>query len=441
MAAPAHQYHPHDETPALLLNLGAVPATNIVQQCLEPKGKNSRYALGLFFILVQCVVWIVAAVVAQKLFSDYQVPPFLLTYIGMSLLALLLPIHFMREQWATANAPPLLNQALQADDNHHTAPQITESLSVDSLAVQLESAQHCTDYMDFAHASTHQLANDHVRKWNHRKHITAALWLTPAMFVADYMFNKALAGTSVASATVLVSTQSLWVFLLAALVFHLEPWSIWKLGGVIAGVAGTALTAYDDVHKNGDNAEDQGEHAIGGDVAAVVAALLYAIYTIQVKKFCPENEDLYSMSLLLGYIGLICTVAMAPIGIYMSIQLHTVGEGWTWVLLGMICAKGILDFMVTDYCLFRAILLTNATVATVGLGLTIPMAFCADFVMGKLDSVTLTGVAGTLAIAIGFLIVNLVPDEVDHTNDNKDDTVGDIKDNSRPAAKESHVML
>jgi len=150
---------------------------------------------------------------------------------------------------------------------------------------------------------------------------------------------------------------------------------------------------------------------------------------------------LYSMSLLLGYIGLICTVAMAPIGIYMSIQLHTVGEGWTWVLLGMICAKGILDFMVTDYCLFRAILLTNATVATVGLGLTIPMAFCADFVMGKLDSVTLTGVAGTLAIAIGFLIVNLVPDEVDHTNDNKDDTVGDIKDNKSPAAKESHVML
>jgi solute carrier family 35 protein F5 len=425
--------HTTSTTPALLASF-ATSAAEWQQQCscqffLEPSSKSGRYALGLFFIVVQCIVWIVAAVLTQKLChndgedEDGGVPPFVLSYIGMSLLSLLLPIHYFGNPKKKDDQATYVTTTDNTDTNTDT---ITETPSLDSLAMQLASAQHCSDYMAFATASTHQLTKDHTRPWNHRKHITAAIWLAPAMLGADFMFNQALALTSVASSTVLVSTQSLWVFFLAALVFRMEDFSYYKLGGVVAGVVGTAMTAWDDtiMHPQEDSTYAL-EYSWRGDVCAVVAALLYAMYTIQVKQFCPEKEDLYSMTLLLGYIGVICAVAMAPMGLTLAIR--DVGSSWSWKMVAMMVAKGLMDFMVTDYCLFRAIVLTNATVATVGLGLTIPMAFGTDFVMGKLQTVTLMGLGGAIAIAIGFLIVNLVPDgndkedhiETDH-DDNKD---------------------
>jgi solute carrier family 35 protein F5 len=139
-----------------------------------------------------------------------------------------------------------------------------------------------------------------------------------------------------------------------------------------------------------------------------VAACFYATYTIQVRILCPANEELFSMQLLFGYIGLFCFVGLLPFGLYIGIMKTHISS----FILMIILTKGLLDFCVTDYCLFRAVILTNPTVATCGLGLTIPMAFAADWALGKADTVTGISALGAVAVTAGFLIVNLSPEKV-----------------------------
>ena len=101
---------------------------------------------------------------------------------------------------------------------------------------------------------------------------------------------------------------------------------------------------------------DGSDMAIHSDIYAVLAAVLYATYTIQVRMFCPKWEELYSMPLLLSLIGLVCTVGMAPHALYLA----ATDVPWSLRLIGLILSKGFMDFTITDYSLFRAIILTNA---------------------------------------------------------------------------------
>jgi solute carrier family 35 protein F5 len=340
---------------------------------------SPRYALGLFFIFLQCLTWIFAAILTQYLFEDsgFQ-SPFLMTYIGMSMLSVMLPIQLWKE--------------------YQESKQFLDS--PDSFDHELTNATTYADYWHILSRRSSLLIADKTTRWNHKKHFLAALHVAAAMFLADYMFNSALANTSVASATVVVSTQSVIVLLLAVLV-RVETFSWAKLLGVLLSFVGTALTTLADA---GDD-EDQG--TILGDLFAFIAALAYASYSVQVRVLCPQDEELYNMQLLLGYIGILCLIPLAPVALYMiltQVQL-------TPRIFGMLLVKGLLDFCLTDYLLFRSIILTNATVATVGLGMTIPMAFLADWAVGKLGAVSIYSILGALAVTVGFLIVNLVPEK------------------------------
>jgi solute carrier family 35 protein F5 len=66
--------------------------------------------------------------------------------------------------------------------------------------------------------------------------------------------------------------------------------------------------------------------------------------------------------------------------------------------------------------------LTNATTASVGLGLTIPLAFLVDWVLGKGNATTIQSLLGPVAIAIAFLIVNLTGNSIDEREQNIHDT-------------------
>jgi solute carrier family 35, member F5 len=70
-------------------------------------------------------------------------------------------------------------------------------------------------------------------------------------------------------------------------------------------------------------------------------------------------------------------------------------------------AKGMLKDVVSGYLWACAIVLTSATVATVGFGLTILLTFVSDLVMGHGDVVSLQSVLGALSVLVGFILVNI----------------------------------
>jgi solute carrier family 35, member F5 len=217
-----------------------------------------------------------------------------------------------------------------------------------------------------------------------------------------------------------VSTSSVFVFVLAVMAGD-ETYTHVKLLGVMLGIMGTALTAFHDLAHHDD--DDEGEacangcdYVLWGDSLSLVAAVAYASYAVQVRVLCPRNEDLYSMILLLGYIGLVIMVPLAPVALYLLTQVQM-----TSTVFWLVVVRGLLDYVLSEYLHFRAVVLTNATTATVGLGLTIPFAFFADWLMDKANVASIPSLMGAIAVSAGFLIVNLSNNhDEEHDGDHKE---------------------
>ena len=95
----------------------------------------------------------------------------------------------------------------------------------------------------------------------------------------------------------------------------------------------------------------------------------------------------------------------------------------TWTIFLFLILKGLLDNVLSDYLWARAVILTSATVASVGVGLTIPMAFLADWFMGY-SSAGLGDVFGAIFVLLGFVFVNInVEKETPRSSSREEDTV------------------
>ena len=136
-----------------------------------------------------------------------------------------------------------------------------------------------------------------------------------------------------------------------------------------------------------------------------------------------------SMQLLFGYIGVWNLILLLPVAIWVILSSNAAAESqgtdpskWasssdgstdvvhttlTWSILIFLLLKGLLDNVLSDYLWARAVILTSATVASVGVGLTIPMAFAADWIMGNGHSTQGGEVLGAISVLIGFVFVNL----------------------------------
>jgi solute carrier family 35 protein F5 len=236
-------------------------------------------------------------------------------------------------------------------------------------------------------------------QWTRAKHVQTALKIAPVWFLANWSYNGALFFTSIASSTVLMSTCSLFAFLFAVIARD-EGFQYIKLSGVLLGIAGVGLTAYHD--SRDATCENHCRYALLGDLLAVVAALAFGAYAVQIRLLCPRNEELYSMQSLLGYIGLVNMIVLSPFAVWrLAGQSHM-----TLVILGLIFVRGLFDYVLSEYLYFRAVVLTNASVATLGLTLTIPLAFGADAVLNNGNILSLASVVGAAAVVGGFLLVN-----------------------------------
>jgi solute carrier family 35 protein F5 len=346
---------------------------------------SREYALlGFLFIILVAVIWTASSVLVQYLYNDHAFgSPFLVAYIGVSLFTLWLP-------------------------NEQLVKWVLRRRTV------LDGVDHAVDI------SADQLLQPKANlPWTDKEHWHAALYIAPVCFVANLTYNASLAYTSISSSTVLASTGSLFTFLFALLAKD-EHFSFMKLFGVVLGVCGCFMTTLQDTYtsSSGDadvgNADDTDtstyKNPLLGDILGLMSAIMYGAYAVQIRVVCPHDESLYSMQRLLGYVGLINMVALSPIAL---------GEvfgrvGLSPVVVGLLILKGLFDNVLSDYLWLRAVLLINATVATVGLGIAIPLAFTADLVLGKEDVLSSGAVLGALAILAGFLLVNLADDTVYH---------------------------
>ncbi|EEC49036.1 predicted protein, partial [Phaeodactylum tricornutum CCAP 1055/1] len=324
---------------------------------------SRSYAQGLVFIVLVALIWAASSVLVQYLYTEQSFEsPFLLTYIGVSLFTLWLPTRLLTE-WVEHRFRKVANDVSPEED-------------------------------------ADVVYTDHrFSPWTHGDHLKAAAKIAPVWFVANWSYNASLAYTSITSSTVLAATGSIFTFIFALLLKD-EQFAWMKLAGVLLGVSGSCLTAlHDSSSKSSSDSDAVRNLELFGDFLGLISAVGYGAYAVQTRVLCPRDEALYSMQLLLGYIGLIDLIVLSPIAIYQSI---------TSVQIPLfVFLFGLLDNVISDYMWLRAVILTNATVATVGLGLTIPLAFASDIILGKSDVLSTGSVLGALIVLLGFVFVNI----------------------------------
>ena len=134
-------------------------------------------------------------------------------------------------------------------------------------------------------------------------------------FIANYFVAACLKYTSVASSTILTSTSSIWTLIFGAIV-RVESFTLKKLIGTLASLAGIILISSIDL--SGDNDESRGkfphkslEEVAIGDAMAFFSAIMYGLYTVVMKKRI-GNEDRVNMPLFFGLVGLFNVIFLWP---------------------------------------------------------------------------------------------------------------------------------
>jgi hypothetical protein len=128
-----------------------------VEICYVPRVTNSRYVLGLGFILLQCCVWVAASVLTQYMFEETSVEsPFLMTYVGVALMTLMFPLRWMKDRlWYDPDVAAHVSEADSFDEAIAKANAYGDILEVMTTRSR-------------AHAQS-------KKQWNHKKHALAAL--------------------------------------------------------------------------------------------------------------------------------------------------------------------------------------------------------------------------------------------------------------------------
>ena len=372
---------------------------------------SSSYLLGLFFIFLVTILWSGASIIVQYLYTELNFhSPFLLTYVSTSLFTILLPTRVLWEKVLQCKDHYCRRSNEDAEGEYHNQFVIPFKSGPPPTNEEVPTEDEINPCLDKKcleiDGNYSTISNESDKKEDapfilgHYETFLISLRIAPLWFLADYTYNLSLAYTSITSSTILANTGTLFTFLFA-LSCGEERFSWYKLCGVTLCMVGSVLTGLEDIEN--DDVEKNKEMGALGDIAGLLSAIGYGGYTILIRVLCPRDESQISMQLLFGYIGLLNLVAFSP---FLLITLLKHSSGITTNALLWLIIKGLLDNVLSDYLWARSVVLCTATVATVGLGLTIPLAFLSDWVISGIMPNLITSF-GAFAVLIGFIFVNV----------------------------------
>jgi len=386
--------------------------------------------------------------------------PFLVVYIGTSLFAVFLPTRLAYERLTQAITPwrnyeqpgsgTLDSDGLMASPQ---TPTPTRGVEMNAFPYQDEppeddfsfNDEHCVQ--SFEPAEERPTSPNDGNFLSHMDHIQIATRIAPIWFLSNWLYATSLQWTTIASSTVLASMGSIFSFIFATCSrIGDEKVTKGRLLGVLLCFLGGVATTWTDLDVSADEQSglnnvnrhlrhpaakysiselDESVRTLVGDLAGLLSAVGYGLYTNLIRFLCPKDESKMSMQLMFGYIGLLNLLLLLPVAVWVnfpsgvrdeaenqtnaeaddevSSSVHTT---LTWSIFLFLVLKGLLDNVLSDYLWARAVILTSATVASVGVGLTIPMAFFADWLQGNYSGGS-GEILGAIFVVAGFIFVQV----------------------------------
>ena len=390
-------------------------------------GKWRRVA-GLVLLAITILLWTTTNFLASTIFADDTYSkPYFVTYVNTSFFILpLIPILINKayrnpgdlKRWRDEISTRIRRQytAVQQEDaethSYHDSPvlTVTRTRSRSPMpdirlggAMERSTELPPKDMLEDAQpgpappltlAETGMLALEFCMLW----------------FLANYFVAACLQYTTVASSTILTSTSSVFTLVFGAM-FKVEKFTIRKLLGVTASLAGIILISTidlsgrnsDDEHR-GDFPEKSTREMAVGDLLAFLSAIMYGLYAVFMKKRI-SDETRVDMPVFFGLVGIINVLILWP-GFFI---LHKTGietfemppSGFVTVIV--LCNS--IGSLVSDMAWAYAVLLTSPIVVTVGLSLTIPCSLIAQIVLNNQTAGPWYWL-GACIVVLSFLFVN-----------------------------------
>lgn len=235
-----------------------------------------------------------------------------------------------------------------------------------------------------------------------------ALAFTFPWFAGNYCYQKALSTSDAALVNVLSSASPIFTLVLSGL-FPADPgdrFTLSKAVAVVFNVSGVALVSYSDVLAAlaaaaaatkdptktlptvlGDGGDGVGNVAVGdgkvgfpwGVLWTLAGSFFYSVYIVLLKRKV-QNEENMDAPMFFGFVG-VFTAALAWPGLLM---VHFSG----WEPLQMPSAKqweflavnGLFGTVLSELLWILGCLYTSSLMATLAMGLTIPLSIAADIV-------------------------------------------------------------
>lgn len=229
-------------------------------------------------------------------------------------------------------------------------------------------------------------------------------------FAANYFASACLEYTTVASATILTSTSSVFTLGFGVL-FRVERFSIRKLLGVLASLAGIIMISSidlsgrsnDEDHRGDFPEKDVGEVAIG-NALAFLSAVFYGIYAV-IMKARLGDETRVNMPLFFGLVAVLNITLLWPGFLILhftgveKFELPSTGFIWLIVLCNSFAS------LISDLAWAFAVLLTSPIVVTVGLSMTIPLSLIGEMLLNNQTATVLYWI-GACVVIVSFLFIN-----------------------------------
>lgn len=366
----------------------------------------SQWNLGIFFILLVAAMWTMGSLLTQYIYKDLDFKsPFVVTYVSTSLFVVYLPVwkiarHYLYIKRGHPLYPVKKEYSLITDE-------INDPLIKSENNVEWNRNENGSDIIN-SEDYEQGVASAKSTMYSHQEIFRISCVLAFLWFTSNLLYSYSLLWTSIASSTIISNLSgsftlafSYWVGL------EQVTWS--KIIGLLLCFIGVVLVTLQDSTSDDDSANRASTtQATLGDIMAVCSAFGYGMYTAYLRYHVP-NEELVSMQLILGYMGLICASLIWPF-LLIVIYCHIDDvSNFSALIFAYLVFTGIFDYVVSDYLWARAIVLTTPTVATVGLSITIPMAFVADALLNGYDSSALSVyvVSGSILVMVGFVLLNL----------------------------------
>ncbi|GAB1743725.1 hypothetical protein NU219Hw_g647t1 [Hortaea werneckii] len=395
-----------------------------------------RRIVGLLLVGATVFLWTASNFLASTIFADNTYSkPYLVTYVNTSFFIVpLIPILARRayhdpegfKQWWRDSRQSLRQRYSPIRQEEEDVDGSAYSDSASSRRRRHSSSESQNLLLGDSMISSQGLSvkGAPVVHSRHRASLTLpeTAWLSLEFcfiwFIANYFIAACLEYTTVASSTILTSTAGVFTLIFGTM-FGVEKFTLRKLLGVLASLAGIVLISSmdlsgsntDDEHR-GDFPEKSAREIAIGDALAFLSAIMYGLYAVFMKKRI-DDESRVNMPLFFGLVGLLNVLLLWP-GFFI---LHFAGietfemPPSAWVTTIILCNS--LASLVSDLFWAYAVLLTSPIVVTVGLSMSIPLSLIGQIVLNSQTASPIYWI-GALVVVLSFIFVNHEEEKDEH---------------------------